>query len=371
MNKDYYEILGVSKDASQDEIKSAFRKLAKKYHPDINKEKGAEEKFKEIGEAYSVLSDEQKRKQYDQFGSAAFDGSQGGYGGFEGFDASSFDFGDIFDNIFGSGFGFGSSASSRNRAQRGNDRLMRIDLSFEEAAYGCEKDIKVKVSEECDECDGNGGFNEKSCPDCHGSGTVTRETRSILGAFVSKTTCSRCNGKGKIYEKICTTCHGDGRVTKTKTLTVNVPRGVDTGNRLRMSGKGDAGVNGGPNGDLYLEFVVDDHELYTRDGNDIYLKVPLTVTEAILGCKKEIPTLDGNVTLTIDPGTNSGDKQRLKGKGINNEATRTKGDMYIIMEIRIPKKINKEQKKLFEELNDTDLTESKIANFDRYVKNHK
>jgi molecular chaperone DnaJ len=248
---------------------------------------------------------------------------------------------------------------------------MRIDLTFEEAAYGCEKEIKVTVSEECDECDGKGGFNEKSCPDCHGSGTVTRETRSILGAFVSKTTCSRCNGKGKIYEKACTNCRGEGRVNKNKTLTVNIPKGVDTGNRLRLSGKGDAGINGGPNGDLYLEFVVEDHELYTRDGNDIYLKVPLTITEAILGCKKEIPTLDGNVTLTVDPGTNSGDKQRLKGKGINNEASRTKGDMYIIMDIRMPKKISKEQKKLFEELNETDLTESKIANFDRYVKNHR
>ncbi len=369
-NKDYYETLGVSKDASQDEIKSAFRKLAKQYHPDINKEPGAAEKFKEIGEAYSVLSDENKRKQYDQFGSAAFDGA-GGFGdagGFGGFDASSFDFGDIFDNIFGNGFGFGSSGSSRTRASRGDDRLMRIRLSFEEAAYGTEKDIKVDVVEECDNCNGKGGFGEKTCPDCHGSGTVTKQTRSILGAFVSKTTCESCNGKGKVYDKTCTSCHGNGRVNKSKTLTVNIPRGVDTGNRLRLSGKGDAGSNGGPNGDLYLEFVVDDHDFYTRDGDDIYLRVPITITEAILGCKKEIPTLSGNVTLTIPAGTNSGDKQRLKGKGIDNESSRSKGDMYIIMDIRMPKKISRDQKKYFEELSKTDLSDSKINSFDRFVK---
>ena len=369
-NKDYYETLGVSKDASQDEIKSAFRKLAKQYHPDINKEPGAAEKFKEIGEAYSVLSDENKRKQYDQFGSAAFDGAGGfgGAGGFEGFDASSFDFGDIFDNIFGNGFGFGSSGSSRTRATRGDDRLMRIRLSFDEAAYGTEKDIKVDVVEECDNCNGKGGFGEKTCPDCHGSGTVTKQTRSILGAFVSKTTCESCNGKGKVYDKTCTSCHGNGRVNKSKTLTVNIPRGVDTGNRLRLSGKGDAGSNGGPNGDLYLEFVVDDHDFYTRDGDDIYLRVPITITEAILGCKKEIPTLSGNVTLTIPAGTNSGDKQRLKGKGIDNESSRSKGDMYIIMDIRMPKKISRDQKKYFDELSKTDLSDSKINSFDRFVK---
>ena len=369
-SKDYYETLGVSKDASQDEIKSAFRKLAKQYHPDVNKEPGAAEKFKEIGEAYSVLSDEEKRRQYDQFGSAAFDGSTGA-GGFGGFDASSFDFGDIFDNIFGNGFGFGSSGTSRTRAMRGDDRLMRIRLTFEEAAYGCEKDIKIDIIEDCDKCDGKGGFGEKTCPDCHGSGTVTRQTRSILGSFVSKTTCSTCNGTGVVYDKTCTSCRGNGRMNKTKTLTVSVPKGVDTGNRLRLSGKGDAGSNGGPNGDLYLEFVVEDHDFYTRDGDDIYLRVPLTITEAILGCKKDIPTLTGNVTLTIPAGTNSGDKQRLKGKGIDNESNKSKGDMYVIMDIRMPKKITKDQKALFDELNDTDLTDSKITAFDKYVKSNK
>ena len=369
--KDYYEVLGVEKSASDAEIKSAYRKLAKKYHPDLNKEEGAEEKFKEIQEAYDVLGDEEKRKQYDQFGHAAFDGADsygGGYGGFSGFDASGVDFGDIFDNIFGSGFGFGSSKRESNAPQRGSDRLMRVRLSFDEAVYGSEKDIKVDVTEECESCKGKGGFNEKTCSTCHGSGTVTIEQRSLFGQFVKKTTCSDCHGTGKTYEKTCSDCHGTGSVLKHKTLTITVPKGVDTGNRLRLSGKGDAGINGGENGDLYLEFIVDEHEYYTRDGNDIYLKVPLTITEALLGCKKEIPTLWGNVKLQVPEGTNTGDKQRLRGKGIDNQGTKTKGDMYVIMDVRIPSKLSREQKKLIELLKDTDLDDSKLAKFNKFVK---
>ncbi len=378
MNKeDYYKVLGVDRSASDAEIKSAYRKLAKQYHPDINKEEGAEEKFKEIQEAYSVLGDEEKRKQYDQFGHAAFDnngfGGAGGAGfnGFSGFDTSSFDFGDIFDNIFGGGFGFGGSSRSANRAQRGSDRLMRVRLSFEEAVYGCEKDIKVDVTEECDDCNGKGGSGEKTCPTCHGTGSVTQEQRSLFGQFVTKTTCPNCHGKGKAYEKTCSSCHGEGRVVKHKTLTITVPKGVDTGNRLRLSGKGDAGSNGGENGDLYLEFIVDEHEYYTRDGDDIYLKVPITITEAVLGCKKEIPTLYGNVNLQIPQGTNTGDKQRLRGKGVDNQGSRTKGDMYVIMDVRIPSKLSREQKRLFEELEDTDLEDNKITKFGKFVKDSK
>ena len=371
--KDYYEVLGVEKSASDAEIKSAYRKLAKKYHPDLNKEEGAEAKFKEIQEAYDVLGDEDKRRQYNQFGHAAFDGASGfggagGYGGFQGFDASGVDFGDIFDNIFGSGFGFGSRGRDANAPQRGDDRLMRVRLSFEEAAYGCEKDIKVDVTEECDKCHGKGGFDEKTCSVCHGSGTVTVEQRSLFGQFVKKTTCTNCHGTGKTYEKVCTDCHGEGTVLKHKTLTITVPKGVDSGNRLRLSGKGDAGINGGSNGDLYLEFVVDDHEFYTRDGNDIYLKVPLTITEALLGCKKEIPTLWGNVKLQVPEGTNTGDKQRLRGKGIDNQATKTKGDMYVIMDVRVPSKLTREQKKVIESLKDTDLSDSKLSKFNKFVK---
>jgi len=367
--KDYYETLGVSKEATDAEIKSAFRKLAKQYHPDVCKEENAEARFKEIQEAYAVLSDEQKRRQYDQFGHAAFDGAggAGGYGGFGGFDASGFDFGDIFDNIFGGGFGFGGNSRTSNRPRSGNDKLMRIRLSFEEAIYGCEKDIKLEVNDKCDECNGKGGFNEETCPSCHGSGTVTSEQRTMFGTFMSKTTCSKCNGLGKSFKKTCSNCHGNGRVISNKTITVNIPSGVDNGNRLRLSGKGEAGINGGPNGDLYLEFVVDSHNFYERDGNDIYLVVPITITEAVLGCKKEIPTIYGNIKLTIPSGTNNGDKQRIKGKGIKNESTGKTGDMYVVLEVRIPKKLSREQKKLFESLDDTDLTDSNIDKFENFT----
>ena len=366
--KDYYEVLGVSKNASQDEIKSAFRKLAKKYHPDVSKEPDAEAK---VQEAYAVLSDEDKRRQYDQFGHAAFTngGGAGGAGGFSGFDFSGFDYGDIFDNIFG-GFGGGfSSGRSNSRARRGSDSLMRMKLTFEEAVFGCKKDIDLDIVEECSECDGKGGFGEETCDKCHGSGTITTEQHTILGSFLSKTTCNKCGGTGKTYQKTCTHCHGNGRVKVNKELEVKIPAGVDNGSRLKLSGKGNSGSNGGPNGDLYIEFVVAEHDFYVRDENDIYIEAPITVTEAILGCKKEIPTLYGNVTLTIPAGSESGEKHRIKGKGINNEATHKKGDMYIVLKIVTPKKLTKEQKRLLEELNNTDLTDDNdIKNFERFVK---
>ncbi len=369
--KDYYEVLGVSKNASQDEIKSAFRKLAKKYHPDVSKEPDAEAKFKEVQEAYAVLSDEDKRRQYDQFGHAAFQngGGAGGAGGFGGFDFSGFDYGDIFDNIFG-GFGGGfSSGRNSSRARRGSDSLMRMKLTFEEAVFGCKKDIDLDIVEECSECNGKGGFGEETCDKCHGSGTITTEQHTILGSFLSKTTCNKCGGTGKTYQKTCTHCHGNGRVKVNKELEVKIPAGVDNGSRLKLSGKGNSGSNGGPNGDLYIEFVVAEHDFYVRDENDIYIEAPITVTEAILGCKKEIPTLYGNVTLTIPAGSESGEKHRIKGKGINNEATHKKGDMYIVLKIVTPKKLTKEQKRLLEELNNTDLTDDNdIKNFERFVK---
>jgi len=377
MNKrDYYEVLGVSKTADEKEIKSAFRKLAKKYHPDVSKEPDAAEKFKEAQEAYAVLSDEQKRKQYDQYGHAAFDQMNGGAG----FDFSDFDFSDIFGDLFGSAFGGGFSnfggfggrtSNSSSRACRGADKLMRVDLSFEEAVFGSKKNINVDIYEECDECSGKGGKGEKTCSTCHGSGAVTQQQNTLFGAFMTRTTCPDCNGKGKTYSSVCSDCRGTGKIKVNKTLEVKIPAGVDTGNQLRLAGKGDSGSNGGSNGDLYLEFRVKEHELYERDGNDIYLELPLTITEAVLGCKKEIPTLYGNVKLTIENGASTGDKHRLKGKGIEDLHSGSKGNMYVVINVIIPNKLDKKQKKLFEELNNTDLKTSEFKKIEDYLKKNK
>ena len=371
--KDFYEILGVDRSATQDEIKSAYRRLAKKYHPDICKEENAEEKFKEVQEAYSVLGDENKRRQYDQFGHAAFtQGGTGGAGfggGFQGFGGGfdDIDLGDIFGSMFGSSFGFGSSSRSSSQRERGSDTIMKMRLSFEEAVFGCEKDITLDLTETCDDCDGKGGFGESTCSECHGSGTITQEQRTILGSFLTKTTCPKCGGKGKTYNKSCNKCRGKGTVRKSKTLSVKIPSGVDTGNRLRLAGKGNAGKNGGPNGDLYIEFNVENHDFYVREGDDIFLEIPLTITEAILGTKKEIPTLYGNVRVTIPAGSETGDKQRLRGKGIDNSSNRHKGDMYIVMKVVIPQKLSKEQKKLIEALDKTPLEDNTIIQFNKYV----
>ena len=370
--RDYYEVLGVSKNATQDEIKSAFRKLAKKYHPDVCKEPDAEAKFKEVQEAYAVLSDEDRRRKYDQFGHAAFDNGGGdASSGFGGYDFSGFDFGDIFDNIFGNGFGFGSSQRSRSRATRGADRLLRMKLTFEEAVFGCKKDLNLEVNDTCDKCNGKGGFDEETCSRCHGSGTITSEQRTILGSFMTKTTCPECEGKGKTFKTRCSDCGGRGYIRSKKVITVTIPSRVDTGNRLRIHGKGEAGINGGEPGDLYLEFVVDEHKYYKRDENDIFLEVPLTVTEALLGCKKEIPTIHGNVILTIPANSSNADRQRLKGKGIYNESTRKTGDMYIILKVVSPSRLSRVQKELLEELNKTDLGNSEVSAFNKFVEKNK
>ena len=373
MNKrDYYEVLGVDKNATEEEIKSAFRKLAKKYHPDVSKEENAAEKFKEAQEAYAVLSDANKRKQYDQFGHNAFSNNQGGFSGFEGFDFGNMsDMSDIFEDILG-GMGFSSGSRKKsNRATRGNDILYRMTIDFEEAAFGCKKDINVDVVEDCDECNGDGGFNKTTCSNCHGSGVITSEQRTMFGSFLSKTTCPYCNGTGNSFEKKCTKCRGTGKVKNNKTITVTVPAGIDTDNRLRLQGKGEVGQNGGRNGDLYIEFTVRDHEYYKRVDDDIYLEVPLTITDAILGCKKEIPTLYGNVFLTIPEGTQNGDKLRLRSKGIENVNSKRKGDMYVITKVIIPEKINREQRKLFEQLQDTELDNTSfIKKFKKFLRDN-
>lgn len=373
MNKrDYYEVLGVSKTATDAEIKSAFRKLAKKYHPDVSKEENAAEKFKEVQEAYAVLSDPEKRKKYDQFGHSAFQNNGGGAGGFQGFDGFDFgDMGDIFDDILG-GFGFSSnSRRSANGPRKGNDVLYRMTISFDEAVHGCEKDIDLDTVDNCPNCHGEGGFNSKTCPECRGSGTISSEQRTMFGSFLSKTTCPECHGTGNIFEKKCPDCNGKGKIRKNKTITVTVPAGIDNGNRLRLTGKGEAGENGGRNGDLYLEFTVKDHDFYKRNEDDIYIDLPLTITEAVLGCTKEVPTIYGNVELTIPSGTQSLDKLRLRGKGIENVNTKRKGDMYAVVKVIMPEKLTKEQKSLFESLANTELDNSTvIKKYKKFLKDN-
>jgi len=369
--KDYYEVLGVSKDASENDIKLAFRRLAKKYHPDVSKEPDAAEKFKEAQEAYAVLSDPDRRAKYDKYGHAAFDQNGGTgsnpFGG--GFDFSDFDFSSIFDDLFGGSFGspFGRS-SKRSRNTKGNDSLLTMKLDFEEAILGCKKDIEITTTEKCDSCNGKGGFGEKTCPDCHGSGSITSEQRTLFGSFLSKTTCKKCNGTGNIYDKICSTCHGKGYKKVVKDITVTVPEGVQTGNRIRLSEMGEASTNGGPNGDLYIEFVVREHEFYEREDNDLYITLPITITEAILGCKKDVKLPKGTITLSVPEGSETGDKHRIKGKGIKDPNYNIYGDLYIIIKVVVPRKINSKQKKLFEELSKTDLTTGEINKYNKFTK---
>ena len=358
MKKDYYEVLGISKTATDAEIKSAFRKMAKQYHPDINKAPDAAEKFKEAQEAYAVLSDPNKRKQYDQYGHAAFDNN----GGAGGYDFSGFDFSDIFSDLFGSSFGgfnFGGRSTTSRGSRKGEDSLVRVNLTFLEAINGCKKTIKVASSEACPDCNGKGGLGEKTCSACHGSGTVTSEQRSIFGSFMTRTTCDTCHGKGTTYEKTCTTCHGTGKINKTKEIEVKVPAGVDNGNQLRVAGKGEAGYNGGPNGDLYIEFKVEEHPIFEREEDDIYLFLPITIVDCVLGCKKDVPTIDGTIKLTIPENSKTGDKLRIKGKGVPNVNTGKKGDMYVVLNILPPTKLTREQKTLLEKLRDTDLEDNK------------
>ena len=365
--KDYYETLGVSKDADEKTIKSAFRKLAKEYHPDLNKSPDAPEKFKEVQEAYEVLSDPQKRKTYDQFGHAAFEqgagGFGGGYGNYGGFSSESFgfddiDLGDLFSGVFGDSFGFRKKGTKR--AQKGNDAIYQMKLTFMEAIHGCKKDLTLDVYETCDKCDGKGGFREKNCPNCHGSGTITRQQNSLFGAFISKTTCPDCGGTGKTFEEICSECKGKGKVKKRKTLEVSIPAGVNTGEQIRLKGKGSAGINGGENGDVYVEFVVEDHPVFKRREYDIYMELPINIVEATLGCKKELHIMDEDIILTIPEGTQNLDKHRLKGKGVPYVHQNKSGDLYIIIKVVTPTKLDRKQKELFKELANTDLDNSDI-----------
>ena len=368
--KDYYEVLGLNKDASDEDIKRAFRKLAKQYHPDVNKDPDAESKFKEIGEAYAVLSDPQKKAQYDQFGHAAFENGANGAGGFSGFDFGDIDLGDIFGDLFGGSFGFGRGSRKANatRPIKGEDSLVSINLTFEEAVFGCKKSIKLDLNEKCDKCNGKGGFDEQTCSTCNGHGRVISQQSSLFGVFQTQTTCPDCGGSGKTFKEKCSVCHGSGQVRKNKEITINVPEGIDEGMQQRISEKGSSGYNGGPNGDIYIEYHVDDHEIFEREEDDIYLEVPLTIKEAILGCKKEIPTLTGNVILDVKPGTQNLDKVKLKNKGVKNLNSSNKGDMYVVYNIVIPSKLSKKELEAIKDLDNDDLDyESTIKKFKKHL----
>ena len=347
--RDYYEVLGIQKGASEDEIKKAYKKLARKYHPDMNPgDKEAEEKFKEVNEANEVLSDPEKKARYDQFGFAGVDpnygaGAGGGaYGG--GFDFG--DLGDIFGSFFGGGFG-GGQRCNPNAPQRGESIRASVSVSFTEAAFGCEKSVTLERSEQCPTCKGNGcapGTTPEICPDCHGTGTVQTRRQTPMGVFASNGPCRKCGGTGRLIHQPCPDCRGTGAVRKRKTIKVAIPAGIDHGQTISLRGQGNAGKNGGPAGDLLITVMVQPHELFRRDGVDVFCEAPITFTQAVLGAELEIPTIDGKVKYSIPEGTQTGTVFRLKGKGIPVLNGRGRGDQYVTVTIETPRNLNKEQK---------------------------
>ena len=351
--RDYYEVLGVSKGASDDEIKRAYRKLAKKYHPDMTPgDKEAEAKFKEVNEAYSILSDSEKRARYDQFGHAGVDpnyGAGGPGGGFGGFDMGDIDLGDIFGSFFGGGFGgFGGSTSSRrNGPQKGESLRASLTISFEEAAFGCEKEINLNRTEECEACHGSGaepGTTAETCPDCRGTGVVRVQQRTGGFAFSSTAPCSRCRGTGKIIHTPCKACGGSGSVKKSKRVTVSIPAGIDDGQAISLRGQGNAGKNGGPAGDLIVAVHVKPHPQFHRDGTTVLYEQPVTFYQAVMGAELEIPTIDGKVKYNLPAGTQTGTTFRLRGKGIPELRGRGRGDQYVTVRVQVPTSLNGEQK---------------------------
>ena len=347
--RDYYEVLGVSKGASEDEIKKAYKKMARKYHPDLNPDnKEAEERFKEVNEAYEVLSDPNKKARYDQFGFAGVDPNYGAGAGGAGFDGG-FDFGDlgdIFGSFFGGGFG-GGRRTNPNAPQRGESIRLSVAISFEEAAFGCEKEVSVDRTEECGACHGSGcapGTSPEVCPDCHGTGQVQVRRQTPMGVFATSSPCSRCGGKGKIIHQPCPDCRGTGAVRQRRTIQVSIPAGIDNGQTISVRGQGNAGKNGGPAGDLLVTITVKPHELFRREGTSVLCDAPITFAQAVLGAELEIPTIDGKVKYNLPEGTQSGTTFRLKGKGIPALNGRGRGDQYVTVHIETPRNLNREQK---------------------------
>ena len=360
--RDYYEVLGITKGASDDEIKSAYRKLVKKYHPDLNKDnvKEAEEKMKEVNEAYAVLSDSEKKAKYDQFGHAAFEQGAGGgqyYGGFDGAD-----FGDIFSTIFGgsgfggsfSGFGGGSQRRNPNGPSRGRDLEYNMTITFEEAAKGVKKDINIPIEEDCPTCNGTGakeGTKPETCKTCNGTGQV--RSSALGGMFQTMTTCPTCGGKGTVVKEPCANCRGKGRVTKNRKITINIPAGIDNGQTISMRGAGEGGKKGGSSGDLYVTVTVKPHKQFIRRGYDLYLEMNIPFTVAALGGEIEVPTLDETVKYTVPEGTQPNTTFRLRGLGITKINTSIRGDLLVKVNVEVPKKLTLEQKRLLTELAET------------------
>ena len=356
--RDCYEILGISKSATDDEIKKAFRRLAKQYHPDANPgDKVAEEKFKEINEAYSILSDPDKKANYDRFGYAGVDPSAGGGGFGGGFGGSAFDMGDIFD-MFGGIFGGGSSSrrSYANAPTRGEDVGLRITIDFNEAVFGCKKDISFSRIEICGECGGSGaakGTSASTCRKCGGSGRINIQKRTPFGMMQSVGQCDECNGKGKIINSPCGECRGNGVVRKKKTLEVNIPAGIDNGQRIALHGQGDCGTNGGPSGDLLIQVAIRSHSLFVREGFNLRYDLPITFADAALGAKITVPTPDGEGELSIPEGTQSGTTFSIKGKGVPKLNGKGRGDLFVTVVVETPKGLSKKQKELLQEFADS------------------
>ena len=354
--RDYYEVLGVKKDATADEIKKAYRKLAKENHPDLHPgDKACEERFKEVNEAYEVLSDEEKRKKYDQFGHAAFDPNAGyGAGGFGGGFGGFGDFGDLGDifGSFGDIFGFGGGGAQRsnpNAPRKGDNIRSSVSISFEEAAFGCEKEITIGRVEQCPDCKGTGcqpGTTPEVCPDCKGTGTVRTTQRTPFGMVQSTGACPKCKGTGKIIHQPCKTCRGMGMIRRQPKVKVTIPAGIDDGQAISQRGKGNAGANGGPAGDLLVSVIVRPHARFERDGNSVLLQQPISFAQAALGAEIEVPTLDGNVKMTVPEGTQPGATFRLRGKGIPYLRGSGRGDQFVTVDVVVPKNLTGSQKEL-------------------------
>ena len=348
--RDYYELLGVSKNASEDEIKKAFRGLARKYHPDVNKEKGAEERFKEINEAYEVLGDAQKRQAYDRFGHAGVSGAGAGAGAggnpFEGFGFGSFN--DLFEQLFANA----SAGTRRGAPQRGADLKYELTISFDDAVHGCQKEIDIPRWETCSNCRGNGaqpGTNTTRCPNCQGTGEIRRVQQSIFGQFVNVMVCDRCRGEGRIITTPCERCHGQGRVRNVRRVPVNIPAGVDDGITVRVTGEGEAPARGGTPGNLLITLNVKPHEFFKRQASDILFELPVSFADAAMGAEVEAPTLDGKETLKIPAGTQSGRTFRLKGKGVPLVHSNSRGDELVTVKVVIPQNLTSRQKELLKE----------------------